>query len=218
MELEKQRIFLSALAESRDLMALCSSILKPSYFDPSLKKTVKFMLDYFEKYRDIPKIPIIRAETGMSLDSIGDVLTKADIKFISEEVETFCQNRAVTEAIIAGPELLQKGDFGLLMQTLKDAIGVGLQRDMGLNYFEDPATRLLLTLETQARISTGLPELDDLLGGGVSRQELLLFAANSGGGKSMTMLNIAKNFLAQGLNGVYISLEMAEGNVSKRLD
>jgi replicative DNA helicase len=32
------------------------------------------------------------------------------------------------------------------------------------------------------------------------------------------MLNLAKNFLAQGLNGVYISLEMSEGVVSKRLD
>jgi replicative DNA helicase len=32
------------------------------------------------------------------------------------------------------------------------------------------------------------------------------------------MLNLAKNLLAQGLNGVYISLEMSEGIVSKRLD
>ena len=34
----------------------------------------------------------------------------------------------------------------------------------------------------------------------------------------MTMLNLARNFLAQGLNGVYISLEMGEATVSKRLD
>lgn len=218
MELEKQRIILSALAENRDLMALCSSILKPSYFDPSLKKTIRFMLDYFEKYKDIPKIPIIRAETGLSLEGLGEILTKADIKFISEEVEVFCQNRAVTEAIIAGPEMLQKGEFGQLLQTLKDAIAVGLQKDMGLNYFADPELRLRHTLIAQARISTGFPELDAALGGGVGRQELLLFAANSGGGKSMTMLNVAKNFLAQGLHGVYITLEMAEGVVSKRLD
>jgi KaiC/GvpD/RAD55 family RecA-like ATPase len=217
MELEKQRLILSALASSRDLMALCSSIVKPSYFDPSLKKTVKFMVEYFEKYKDTPKIATIRAEGGIPLEDAGQI-SRADVSYIADEIEKFCQNRAVTEAIIAGPELLQKGDFGKIMATLKDAIAVGLQKDMGLDYFSNPEERLRQTLVNQAKISTGITELDDVLGGGVGRQELILFAANSGGGKSMTMLNLGKNFLAQGLNGVYISLEMAEGIVSKRLD
>jgi KaiC/GvpD/RAD55 family RecA-like ATPase len=217
MDLEKQRLVLAALANSRDLMALCSGILKPSYFDASLKKTVRFMQDYFEKYKDVPKIATIRAESGLSLDDIGPI-ARADVAYIADEVEGFCRQRAVTEAIIAGPELLQKGDFGQIVQTLKDAISVGLQKDMGLDYFKDPEERLRRTLDTQTKISTGIPELDVALGGGIGRQELLLFAANSGGGKSMTMLNVAKNFLAQGLNGVYISLEMAEDIVSKRLD
>lgn len=217
MDIEKQRLVLSCLLSSRDLMALCSSILKPSYFDPSLKKTVRFMVEYFEKYKDIPKIQTVRAEGGVPLEDVGSI-AKADVAYIADEVETFCRNRAVTEAIIAGPELLQKGDMGQIVQTLRDAISVGLQKDLGVDYFLNPEERLRKTLETNSKISTGIPELDDAIGGGIGRQELLLFAANSGGGKSMTMLNLAKNFLTQGLNGVYISLEMAEGVVSKRLD
>lgn len=198
-------------------MALCSGIVKPSYFDPTLKKTVKFLTDYFQTYKDIPKLSAVKAETGIALDAVGE-LSKSDVKFISEEVEVFCRNRAITEAIINGPSLLQKGDFGQILETMKSAISVGLQKDIGLDYFEDPEARLIRTLETQARISTGIKELDDLIGGGMSRQELLMFAANSGGGKSMNMLNIAKNLLQQGYKGVYISLEMSEGVVSKRLD
>lgn len=217
MELEKQKLAISCLVESRELMALCSGIVKPSYFDPSLKKTVTFISDYFKKYKDVPKIASVKAETGVALDEVG-ALSKADVKFISEEVESFCRNRAIVEAIINGPTLLQKGDFGQILESMKHAISVGLQKDIGLDYFDDPETRLINTLETQARISTGIKELDDLIGGGMSRQELLMFAANSGGGKSMNMLNVAKNLLEAGYNGVYISLEMSEGVVSKRLD
>ena len=217
MELEKQKVMLSVMAGNRDLLALCSGIIKPSYFDPSLKKTVRFIQEYFEKYKDVPKLATIRAESGLLLEDIGQI-AKADVAYVSHEVEEFCRNRAITEAIIAGPEMLAKGDFGKILTTLKDAISVGLQKDLGLNYFENPEERLRQTLVNEHKISTGWPELDAAIGGGVSRQELILFAANSGGGKSMTMLNLAKNFLAQSLNGVYISLEMGEGVVSKRLD
>lgn len=217
MELEKQKLLVSVLAGNRDLMALCSGIIKPSYFDPSLKKSVRFLKEYFEKYKDVPRAPVVRAETGLVLDEV-DEINKGEMKFVSEEIETFCRNRAMTEAILSGPELIQKGDFGQVLTVLKDAISVGLVKDLGMDYFMNPEERLKNTLVTQARISTGWAELDDLTGGGLGRQELIMFAANSGGGKSMTMLNLGKNLLAQGLNGVYISLEMSESVVSKRLD
>lgn len=217
MELEEQRLVLSAFAANRDLMALCNNIVQPSYFDPSLKKTVQFMKDYFHEYKDVPRAEVIRAKTGIVLETVGEV-PRSEQKFIANEVEAFCLHSAMTEAVLQAPELIQKKEFGKVLVVLKDATSVGLVKDLGIDYFMDPEARLKKTLIDEARMSTGWPELDYLLGGGMSRQELLLFAANSGGGKSMTMLNIGKNFLAQGLNGVYISLEMSEGVVSKRLD
>ena len=217
MELEKQRLLISALATNRELLALTSGILKPVYFDPSLKKSVKFMLGYFEKYKDVPKLATIRAETGLILEDIGKI-ERADISYVASEVETFCRNEAFTEAIMKGPEFLEKQDFGAAIEMMKQAISVGLQKDIGLDYFKDPESRLKRTLEDEAAESTGYPELDVALGGGVARQELLLLTATSGGGKSMAMLNIARNLLSRGLNGVYISLEMSEGRVSRRLD
>ena len=217
MELEKQRLLLSCLVADRDLLSLCIGLVKPSYFDPSLKKPVKFLIEYFEKYKDVPRFDMVRASTGVQLDEV-DRPTRAESKFVADELETFCRNKAIEEAIIKGPELLQKGDFSEILDTLKSAISVGLQKDIGIDYFNDPEERLKRTLETQARISTGWNELDSLIGGGIGRQELLTILANSGGGKSMTMLNLAKNLLMQGYNGCYISLEMSEAVVSKRLD
>lgn len=217
MDIEKQRLLIAALCANRDLMALTAGLLKPSYFDPSLKKSVKFLTDYFNKYKEIPKPATVRAETGVLLEDLGEI-TRGEVNYISEEIEKFCRESAVTEAILSGPELLKKGDMGQIIENLKAAITVGLQKDLGLDYFENPEERLEATLQTQARISTGLPEIDELIGGGLARQELITFLANSGGGKSMNMLNLAHNLLKQGLNGVYITLEMAEGVVTKRLD
>jgi len=217
MELEKQRLVLSLIASNRDLMALCSAIMKPSYFDPSLKKTVKFMGEYFAQYKDVPKVQTIRAETGSILDA-AETITRADIEYVSKEVESFCQQQAAVEALVKGSELVQKGEYGKIIELFKEAVSVGLIKDSGIDYFKDPKERMEKTLITDARIPTGWQELDDAIGGGLGRQELILFAANSGGGKSMTMLNLGRNLLARGLNGVYVSLEMAEGVVSKRLD
>jgi len=217
VELEKQKLILSLVAGNRDLLALTAGIIKPSYFDPSLKKSVKFIQDYFEKYKDVPKLATLRAETGLILEDSGKI-TRADVQYVASEMEDFCKTRAATEAVIQSMEFIQKGEIGKIIPALKEAVAIGLQKDIGINYFENVEERLKQTLEVEARLSTGWAEVDEMLGGGVARQELIVFTANSGGGKSMTMLNLARNFLAQGYNGVYISLEMRAGVVSKRLD
>jgi KaiC/GvpD/RAD55 family RecA-like ATPase len=54
--------------------------------------------------------------------------------------------------------------------------------------------------------------------GGFSRGELNIFAGGSGSGKSLVMMNIALNWLQQGLSGVYITLELSEELTSLRTD
>jgi KaiC/GvpD/RAD55 family RecA-like ATPase len=60
--------------------------------------------------------------------------------------------------------------------------------------------------------------MDRLLYGGFSRGELNIFAGGSGSGKSLVMMNIALNWLTQGLSGVYISLELSEELCALRTD
>ncbi|WP_197710564.1 hypothetical protein, partial [Escherichia coli] len=77
-------------------------------------------------------------------------------------------------------------------------------------------------LERRAASPTRTPTLwyqaDALLSGGLARTEMILFSANSGGGKSITLANLALNFLSQPKNQhttekmdvLYISLELSE--------
>ena len=95
---------------------------------------------------------------------------------------------------------------------------ISLQRNLGLRYFDDPEERLKRMLNEDPVQSTGWAEVDELLFGGISRKELLLVSANSGGGKSITLANLAFNFIKQGLNVLYISLELSEDVVAQRFD
>jgi hypothetical protein len=89
---------------------------------------------------------------------------------------------------------------------------------MGTDYFEDPVSRLRRIKDNNGQVSTGWLSLDKLLYGGFNRGELNIFAGGSGSGKSLFMQNIAVNWVLQGLNGVYITLELSEELTSMRID
>jgi replicative DNA helicase len=67
-------------------------------------------------------------------------------------------------------------------------------------------------------IPTKWTELDDLLFGGISRKELLIVSALPAGGKSITLANLGFNFLEQGLDVLYISLELSQEVIAQRYD
>jgi len=60
--------------------------------------------------------------------------------------------------------------------------------------------------------------MDDKLFGGMNRGELNIFAGGSGAGKSLFLANLGCNWALQGLNVVYLTLELSEELVSMRID
>lgn len=216
MNIQKQQLLISYLASSSDLYAMCSGILKTSYFDPSIRQSIHFIQEYTEKYKQVPSIEQIKAETNLVVEV--KQLNKAEISYAADEISTFCRHKAIEQAILASPKLLEKQDFGKLEDNIKKAISIGLQKDLGVDYFSNIEQRLRETQDTGSAISTGWMELDELLGGGILRQEMLLFGGSSGSGKSVMMSNLAVNFLEKKLNVLYISLELSERVVAKRFD
>lgn len=216
MELDKQKLLISYLISSQELFVKVSPILQTKYFDPKIKNVISFVKGYFDDYKAPPNVEQIKAETGQSVE-LRPSMTRQELTYAENELERFCREKAIEEAIFASPKLLDEGKYGEIEKLIKDAITVGLSRNVGLNYFDDPEARLrLLTLNNL--ISTGWWKLDEYLGGGLNRKEMIIFAAPPGIGKSLTMANLAKNLLKQRLNGAFITLELAEDVVAKRFD
>lgn len=217
MDNKKQKLLLEYLVSSPDTFALCKGIVNSSYFDPEFRKTVEFMHEYYDKYRAVPNTDQIDAETSVQLKQRP--VTRDEIEYCSKEVETFCRRRAMEQIVTSkAPKLITEGNHGELERLIKEAMAISLTKDLGLAYFEKPEERIARMLATPQRTSLGWPLMDDLMSGGIARGEIVLFSANSGGGKSITLGNLAANFVAQKKNVLYISLELSEELIAQRFD
>ena len=213
---DKQRLLVEYLISSPDTFALCKSIVRSEYFDPNLRPTIDFIHDYYDKYSTTPDIQQVTAETGVKLKK-QDV-TKDKVKYCSEEVAEFCRNRAVEHVLLDSYDKVQDGNTGAIIEDLRSAMMISLNSHLGINYFDDPVTRIEKMVENVTRVPTGWKAIDKLLNGGLARTEILLFTANSGGGKSIALANLAVNFLVRKFNVLYLTLELSEELVSQRFD
>lgn len=215
MKNKKQQLLLEYLVSSPDVFAICSDIVKAEYFDPEFRHAVKFVKGYFDDHNAIPDVAQIDAETDVSLTTRQ--ITKDQFDYCCTEVETFCRRAAIKAAIVGAPQLLDKDDYGTLETSIKDAITISLNKDMGVDFFSDAKAALTRLISIGAPISTGWKDVDDVLFGGIARKQLALFSAGSGGGKSVTMQNLGLNLVAQGYNVLYISLELSEELLTERM-
>lgn len=217
MEAEKQALLLSYLISSNDLFIKVSPILETKHWDTSLKSALGFIKEYFEKYKSAPTAEQLRAETGKDI-VVRPSMTRPELEYAANELELFCKEKAIEHAIMSSPALLAEGKIGEIEKLIRDAITVGLQRNIGTDYFQDPELRLNRLSLNNKPTATGFIELDEHLGGGINRKEMIIFAAPPGVGKSLTMANLAKNLMKQSLHVVYITLELSEEIVAKRFD
>lgn len=214
---EKQKLLIDVLLSSDEIFARCQNILNDQYFVNKLRPAVRFILKHAEKYNVLPKVEQVNAETGIGFRRIDDITVQHQDAFL-DEIEEFCKNRALANAVLGATDLIEKGNYGELEKRIREAILISLQSDLGTNYFADPRDRLMRIKDKNGQVSTGWKGIDDKLYGGVNRGEITIWCAGSGVGKSLFLQNIAINFAKQGLNVVYISLELSEELCSMRMD
>jgi hypothetical protein len=215
--IDLQRLFVEFLAQDKDLFSRVNGIIDPLYFDRELRKGVEFIQEHAMNYSALPTRDQILATTGLELQELKDVDDRHQKWFI-DEFETFCKHKALESAILESADLLEKGEYGPVERKIKEAVGIGLAKHMGTDYWESPAERIERVRNARGGQSTGWRDIDQKLYGGFNRGELNIFAAASGGGKSLFLQNLALNWSIAGLNVVYISLELSEELSSMRLD
>jgi replicative DNA helicase len=207
--LDVQRLFLEMMLEDASSYVRVQNIYNPQNFDKSLRPAAEFIKEHSDKHKTMPDRMQISATTGVKLAPVPD-LNEGHYDWFMGEFESFTKRQELERAILKSADLLEKGEFEPVEKLIKDAVQISLTKDMGTDYFADPASRINKYFNSGGQVSTGWPQLDKLLYGGFSRGELNIFAGGSGSGKSLVMMNIALNWLQQGLSGVYITLELSE--------
>lgn len=213
-----QSMFIGFLVADKELFSRCHSITKREYFDAKFRKTVDFIKDHVEKYNDIPAMEQIQAVCNYEVIDCRSLINEFNTKWFMDRYEGFCRYKALEIAIFQSSEDIINKDFTKVGKLVKDALEIGLPKDFGTNYWEDPFSRIEAIRDAKGQNITGWTQFDKLLYGGFNIGELNIFAGGSGSGKSLFMQNLALTWALQGKNCVYITLELSEALCSNRID
>lgn len=215
------------------------TILKPDYFEDGSKQIVSIIRDYYSKHNtfptlqslavDLSNMPITGNTYNAAVDKLQDIKDELtvkevnDVNWLLKETENYCQGRAIHNAIMDSVEILNGTNKNKLPKTaipqlLEDALSVQIDKAAGHDYLEDSMERYKLFNTAINRIPFKLNTLNKITGGGFARKTLNIFVAGPHVGKSLTMTSLAADYLVTGKNVLYISFEMAEEEIAKRVD
>ena len=215
MNSKEQKLIIDNLLSSGEIFARCAGIIAGEYFDPEYRKVVQYIKEYTEKYGSTPDFDLVNAKYDLGFAKRK--VTTAEMQSSCDSIEHFCQQQALTQAVLASIDDIENGNFGAMKERINKASLISLQKDMGVEMFDNPEEYLLSLVDNDIYYSMGIKALDDMLDGGLARKQFTLFSANSGGGKSVMLSNLGANFtMGHGMNVVYISLELPEPMIYKR--
>lgn len=164
----------------------------------------------------MPTLLEVKSSTNVELSPLN--LTTASEQFFYDDFERFVKHVAMNDAILASVDYLESGEYGSVEKLIKDAVSIGLTKNLGIEYFNETKERLQRLRDKSNLVPTGWRDIDHHLFGGVGRGELSVFCGSSGVGKSVVLMNQAVNFMKQGLNGIYFTLELSADLCAKRID
>ena len=212
-----QKVYLEMFMSDAESFVRCQGVFSSESFDRRLAPVAEFLKNYVDEHSGLPTFDMVNAATHADLKDPGK-LQDNHYDWLLNEFETFSRHKALEAAILKSADLMEKGEYGACEDLVKKAVQIGLQKDLGTDYFHDPKSRLESIKDSNGQISTGWASLDKKLFGGFNRGELNIFAGGSGSGKSLFLANLGVNWALQGLNVMYLTFELSEALVSMRID
>jgi archaellum biogenesis ATPase FlaH len=138
-------------------------------------------------------------------------------KFMAEETKKFIKTQTILNAFAKCMDLVGK-DNDQLVSIMESAFRLNFDESLGQDYFNGLEERLERAALAAEVISTGLPSLDMLIGGGYRRKSLFVFAGPANSGKSLVLNDAASTLALEGYNVLYLSMELTEDYIAQRTD
>lgn len=193
------------------------------------------MADFINKYNQQPtfdalqiEIDNVRGVTDDSVKKIQETLNllnedtnQTNLDWLVENTEKFCQEKAIYNAITESLEIMNgKGKLskGAIPTLLSDALAISFDPNVGHDYIEQANERYEHYHRVEERLRFDLDFFNKITKNGVPRKTLNVVMGGVGGGKSLTLCHFSASYLSMGKNVLYITLELAEEEVAKRID
>jgi len=181
---------------------------KPNY------KEIGLTIKESNKINKTLKVSTIEKFKEIAMDKPID-----NVDFIIQKTEQWVQKLKLTKSIFTAADIIQADEpFEPIVNMVTEALQISFDTDKGLEYQSSIQERAEYYHKRLKGISTGIPGLDTVLGGGYMKKTLNIIGSVSHGGKSALMAAQAANMTLAGKNVLYITLEMSEEETAKRID
>ncbi|QAY01218.1 ATP-dependent helicase [Aeromonas phage ZPAH1] len=243
MSVSMSQIIINNLVYNSEFFGKVYPFLKPEYFARGPYRIAFEMIhEYAKKHNKAPSVNAlgVMIEKKQNISQVEYDQSKVlisrieqipeDPKWLVEETEKFCQERAMDIAISECIQIRENfskpldeqdkkiKDIGAIPEIMKTALSVGFTFDIGHDYMAQAEDRW----ESYNKKTNKIPFLNHMLNritkGGVELGTLNVILAGTGVGKSIGLCHLATEYLQLGLNVLYVSFEMSEETVGKRID
>jgi replicative DNA helicase len=212
--------------------------INSNYFSDNTEKVLfKEIFEFVNNYKTLPSHEALvinlteskgltETEVGSAIELLNEIKLnkdeKVENKWLSEQTEKFCQDKAIYNAIMESVSILDnrngKKTKGEIPKLLADALGVSFDSHIGHDYINDYNERFDFYHKVEQRIPFDLDFFNKITKGGLPTKTLNIALAGTGVGKSLFMCHMAASCLSQGQNVLYITMEMAEEKIAERID
>ena len=234
-----ERLILSHLIHNENFTRKVVPYVKSEYFEDSSEKIVfKLIQEYILKHNDLPTKQsllidldqlegIHETEYTKSNEIINTLDKPSDFKDITpwllEQSETFCQDKAIYNAVVNAIAILEGNEKthlskGAIPTVLSDALAVSFDPHVGHDFIDDAEDRFDFYHRVEEKLEFDLELFNKITKGGLPKKTLNICLAGTGVGKSLFMCHQAASCLSINKNVLYITLEMAEERIAERID
>jgi len=163
-----------------------------------------------EKARNLAKYKI-------TLKEISEAKVNVDLEVFKDHVAQAINNYDMEKFILKTADDVGKINFTDVMEHLRSIMNKNVPRNLGVDVTEVPKVVKLIRHDVMEKITSGMVPLDKLTYGGFGTNEIAIAMAPPGRGKSFFLTNMMYNAMLVGKNVLYVTLELSEKSVAKRL-
>jgi len=235
-----QKMAVSLLLQDSRLLERYRDIFSADLFIyPVYKNLVKFSLEYFDVFGLPPSKPALTSiveyeclKEGAPPDLVNfqqdhlsactevfAPLDYASAQYITQHLGGIIKQRRALQASMKVSTLIGQEKYDEIEAIIGEAANFTItdESDIGMSWRKMAYLDEFIQGSKYIPVPTGYPLLDASMQGGVRPEQLNVIVAASGSGKSMFLVNLASNALAMGKKVVFISLEMSQLDLMRRL-
>ena len=185
---------------------------------------------YRDKYSKHPSANAVATILKTELDS-EDAVIQQQVKeyftrittgeldneeYIKEKSLDFCRKQNLKEAMLRSVGLLESSSYDEISKVINDSLKLGSETNFGHDFIADFEARY--QPRHRQPVTTGWKDIDNIVGGGLGRNELGVVIAPTGAGKSMVLVHLGAQAIKEGKTVIHYTLELQDTVIANRYD